>query len=300
MTRTLTLTAASLLALAACVEPAAGPTLDEVDYSADDQVQLIDRAAALQGAQDYMDAPIGDAFNPAEAPPAFFMEVDTDPVEEPDSTAPPAGSYGNVIAARLMVAVAAGVTYAVVAPPAIAINVAANGEITQIDDNLWQATNSVVIDEVTYDLELNIAYVIVGHLAEMKVSSDDGRYEDTVWFTGFVSYGGNLGWWDLYDGSGELQGVIEWIHDGDDSGEFGIASTAGENAGDVLAWWRHEGAAAVTYHDDSTEEDAYVYVAPDLSGELRHPDYNLGDPACWDVDFLDASCDDPETSDTGE
>ncbi len=290
MNRIASLSVVSLVALQACSEPAAGPTLDQVDYGADAELALIDRAAALSGAQDYMDAAAGTQLDLADQPDAFYLQVNETEVGDPDPNAPPASSYGNVIAGSLMVGSASIATAAVVGPPSTAIGVATDGEVVQLEDNLWQATNSVVIDDVAYDLEFNVAYVLVGYLAEMRVTSDDGRFDDAVWFAGFVSAAGHLGWWDLYNGSGELQGVVEWIADGEGTAEFGIAATAGEHSGDLLAWWRHEGDNAVTYHDASTAEDAWVLVTEEGSGEVRHPGYNLGERSCWDVDYMDAAC----------
>ncbi len=290
MTRLAAASFVSVLALAACTEPAAGPTLDQVDHAADAELTLVDRTAALAGAVDYMDAATGEQLDLANQNEAFYLQVTEPDAGEPDPNAPPASSYGNVIAASMMVATASGITAAVVGPPSLAIGVATDGDVTQIEDNLWQATNSIVIDEVTYALELNVAYVVVGYLAEMRVTTDDGRFDDAVWFTGFVSAGGHLGWWDLYDGAGELQGVVEWIADGEGTAEFGIAAVDGEHAGDFLAWWRQDGDNAVTYHDASSEEDAWVVVYEEGDGELRHPGYNLGERSCWDVAYLDAEC----------
>ncbi|MBW1881549.1 MAG: hypothetical protein JRJ84_24590, partial [Deltaproteobacteria bacterium] len=48
--------------------------------------------------------------------------------------------------------------------------------------------------------------------------------------------------------------------------------------------------ARVDFHDGVTGEDSWVALAADRSGEVRLPNYNQGEAACWDVAFLNTEC----------
>lgn len=113
--------------------------------------------------------------------------------------------------------------------------------------------------------------------------------DDTLWFNGFVAYGGGLGWWDIYSG-GAVVGVVEWLADGQGGGQFGIAALAGSVAGDALYYLKEGDTGYVGYYDASLAFEAHVAVEADHSGDVMLPDYNGGEPACWDTTFADVAC----------
>lgn len=267
------------------------PVLADLSPAADAELALVDRTAALQDAVDADEAEAGPAIDLAGVPDAFRMEVDSSAAEQ----LPDGRSWGNAHQAVGMVAVANLATAFVVGPPSAAIHIAAGGTVTEVAPNVWTATNSVSDGTRTVAGTFTVAWVGVGWLAEMRLTSDDGVYADTLWFKGFLSEEGRLGWWDLYDGTGTLVGVVEWIADGQGNGQFGIAALSGDIAGDTLSYLASPGAWSVTYHDADRAEDAWVAVFADGSGELRSPDYNGGTLACWaaaeaEEPYADAAC----------
>ena len=272
------------------------PTLDIVSDDADREIELVDRSVALDGALNWDVAEVGEGIDFAAAPEGFYLKIDAEEVDAigEDGDVPPPGDYDNFAAAWAAVVWADVITFTVVAPPAIAIAVASDGEITQLEPNVWYAENTVPLNGVNVTTHFAVAWVGVGWLAEMRISSDDGTYDDTLWFNGFLAYGGGLGWWDFYDANGDLGGVVEWIADGQGNAQFGIAALTGDEAGSWLSYAFLEGTALVEAHSGPDNEDAWVFVDADQSGEVRLPDYNGGEPACWDIDLINTPCEGTE------
>lgn len=274
------------------------PLLSELAPDADGLLDVVDRSSTLAGAKEAADATPGPALDLATLPAGFGMDADSRGLDTTegyttgaylDAPAGP-GTFNNLVHAAAMVAIADATTATIVGVPAAAIDIAIHGQVTQIDDNVWAATNSVSDGTTTVTGLFVVAWVEVGWLAEMRLWSSDGRYDNTRWFTGFVSWDGALGWWDVYDAQGTLAGVIEWLAAANGDGELGIAATSGESAGDMLGYLFLDDTAWVGLHDASAAEDYWVEVAADHSGESRAPDYNGGAPACWDANGYDAPC----------
>lgn len=270
------------------------PLLEELSADADAAVELIDRDAALDGALDYDLADAGEALDLGGAPAGFLLQIDSADIQSIDDAVTDGAampSISNVVTATWLAALADLATAAVVGPPAAAVAITTRGTVEQLEPNVWVANNTLTgIDGSSVSGEFVVAWVGVGWLAEMRISSSDGTYDDTLWFNGFLSYGGALGWWDIYTADGELAGVVEWSGDGSNA-QFGIAAISGPAAGDLLSYWAlADGERGVAFYDADIAEEAWVIVNPDLSGELRAHNYNEGEPACWDTDFYDAEC----------
>ncbi|MBW2257983.1 MAG: hypothetical protein JRI25_25740 [Deltaproteobacteria bacterium] len=231
----------------------------------------------------------GDALDLDRAPEGFHLDFDGGEIVEADGGTAGSGTlYVNFHHAALATAAADLVTAAVVLPPAWAIGVTANGTVTQEKPNVWKAENTIQLGGQEVTGHFTVAWVGIGWLAEMRVSSDD--LDHALWFNGFLAYGGGLGWWDFYD-DGQLVGVVEWIADGQGNAQFGMAALAGDAAGSVLSYaFTAADTARVDFHDGVTGEDSWVALAADRSGEVRLPNYNQGEAACWDVAFLNTEC----------
>lgn len=282
------------LVLAACEGPPHTPTLDEVSAEADSAVTLVDRSSVLGGAVEGEAGEEPDLTSPHSG---FRMDVNADGLEaslggsNSRDAQQDAETYANVATGLLALATADAITVAVLAPPAAAIHVVLAGDIEQINDHLWSATNTIYGPSgSSITGEFNVAWVGVGWLAEMRLSSSDGLYDDTLWFNGFLSIEGAIGWWDIYEDGVDVAGVVEWVADGAGHAEFGIAALAGDVAGDVLYYLLWEDHGYVAYYDESTAFESHVEVTPDYSGDVLLLDYNGSMPACWDTAFADVEC----------
>lgn len=291
-----------VLALACGGEPGSAdfhtPLLSELSPDADAALDLVDRSAALADALDAAQAPPGMPPDLDAAPDAIAMIVDSRGMDSTSGLtsgsyeAPPPGSQLNVGHAAAMVAIADANTAVIIGVPAAAAAIARNGVTAQIADNVWASTNSVSDGTTTVTGRFVVAWVGVGWLAEMRLWSSDGRYDNTLWYNGFLSKDGGFGWWDLYDEWGTLAGVIEWLGDGQGNAELGLAATSGDAAGDVLLYLFTDGTGFVGYHDESDAHDYYVFADVDRTGELLDPAWNGGAPACWDAAGYDVACPD--------
>lgn len=272
------------------------PLLSELSPDADATLDVVDRAAELAGAIDADAAPEGAAPDLAAPPDGFRMVFDSRGM---DSTAgieggtyqEPAGptTQFNIAEATLLVAQADATTALLVGVPAAAVDIVLHGQTTQIGPNVWASTNTVS-DGVTSVTGLwVVAWVNVGWVAEMRLWSSDGTYDDTKWFNGFLSADQQAGWWDFYDGYGTMTGVIEWASDGQGTGELGLASTAGDTSGQALGYLFTPDTGFVGLHDPAAG-DAYVTAFADHSGELQYWGYNSGAVSCWDSAGNDVAC----------
>lgn len=287
------------LILFACVPPGGGnnepsyhvPLLAEQSPTADAQLAQVERVPALAGAAEYDAASLGVMFADAGTD-GLAMRVEDpelDTVDDGVSGGLPS-DYENVLKGAEAVIVADAVGAVVLGVPAAAVAIALDGTVTEFDDNVWVATNTVSDGTSSVTGTWVVAWVGVGWLAEMRLWSSDGQYTGQPWFNGFLSADQTLGWWDVYDGYGAQTGVVEWFAPDADHAELGIASLAGDNAGDVLGWVHTPDDDSVGFHDASAAEDAWVVAHADLSGEVRLVDYNGGNPACWGADRKDVDC----------
>ncbi len=280
------------VAFAACMGTPHTPTLDEVSSEADAAITLVDRSSVLEGA---IEGEAGQDPDLSDPHSGFRMDINADGLEGSLGSTRGADlsaeTYLNVTMGLTALASADLVTIAVVGPPAAAVHIVLAGNIEQINDHLWSATNTIHgPDGNSITGEFNVAWVGVGWLAEMRLSSSDGFYDDTLWFNGFLSIEGAIGWWDIYLDGTDVAGVVEWIADGAGHAEFGIAALTGDAAGDVLYYLLWEDHGYVAYYDDSASFESHVEVLPDYSGEVLLLDYNGSEPACWNTDLADADC----------
>jgi len=281
---------AAVIALSGCAQsPVDYPVLADVSPEADALVGVVDRTAVLADAVDADLAPRGGAMNLADAGAAFSLDVSrlTDAGPEGRSDNP----YANVLAGAVASTGAYAMTVGVMAPPAIAIGIVADGQVQRVAENVWQAQRTVPVSGQQVTGTFTVAWVAVGWLAEMRLKTEDGTWNDDLWFTGFVGPQGGIAWWDLYD-RGNLVGVVEWLGDGQGNAHLGLAAVDGPNAGSAISWmFTDAGVARVDAVDGATLEEAWVQHNGDDSGEVRLPDFNEGEVACWDVDLLNTPCD---------
>lgn len=284
------LPAVVFVALAACEtaqDTVSPPVL--ADISAErSALNLVDRAAALDGAVDYDLASAGVVADLSDdgASMAFTAEglVDTDglPTERDADFA-----YSNIFAGAAALVFAESVRYAVIAPPHLAIAFAADGDIVQTEANVWVATNTVDLPEGPLTTTFTVAWVGVGWLGEMRYS--DASHSNTLWFNGFISNDSNLGWWDLYADNGDAA-VVEWISDGQGNGQFGIGVVSGAHEGSLISYTFAPDVDRIDFVDGDTGDSAYVLGNSDGSGEVQLHDHNDGQVACWDANNLNISC----------
>ncbi len=128
---------------------------------------------------------------------------------------------------------------------------------------------------------------------ELRVSSTVEGWDKVLWFEGETWSDGDGGDWmfhDLDDAANPAVATLEWGADTD--GEYLRLSDIVNNIGDSLEY-RGDGTISTVTYTDASDADLSWYVnwhELDGSGNLRAPDYNEGEKACWDEHQNDVEC----------
>jgi len=303
----------NLIALAlgmACVPPPPSssqvriPTLADLGAT-DLDLSEVNRASALRGAKEAAQASAGRPFDITTSAEGFRMEIDSNTVGAPSAAAASmrsrqtsrnqsrqatSTSYSNYLHAVGMVVAADLTTVGVLAVPAAAIAAVTQGVSTPVGTNAWMATNTVSYNGQWVNGVLVVAWVEIGYIAQLSLTSSDGVLQNTPWLTGFISKDYKLGWWDMKDQWGMSVGALEWTSDASGNSQFGILSNQGDSTGDVLGYAFVNGVSSVALYDSSADELSWVEVNPDESGSLRDPLYRWGAESCWNTQRLDTAC----------
>jgi hypothetical protein len=284
------------------------PTLDEVSSEGDAALDIVDRAEVLDGATEGVGGSVLDITTMG---PGFWMNVSsgslqsilrdnapegTEETEETDAPAGPgAATYEHMENALEALLTADRAVYSLLGEPASALWTVSLSPLEEIEPYLWSVEASVTAPDLqTAELRFNVAWVGVGWLADLRLTTSDGRYDDTLWCNGFVSEDGQTGWWDLYDDD-DITAATEWLVE-EGVLELGVAPLTWGAAnglsvdGDTLDFELSEAGGTVAYTDNETGFVSSVTVNPDHSGQALIDDYNDELPACWDENLADAVC----------
>ena len=142
----------------------------------------------------------------------------------------------------------------------------------------------------------------------MEVSSSDAGFplDHFVWFEGESMLDGSGGYWHFY----RLEGLtaeadaaaaitpgdpavrIDWQHRGRRFRRITIRFNleGHQNEGDVLDYRRTPDKDTLDQLDGDSGENHNITAYRDGSGSLTVPDYNGGEPACWDTEQEDTDC----------
>ncbi|PID81405.1 hypothetical protein CSB20_03145 [bacterium DOLZORAL124_64_63] len=116
--------------------------------------------------------------------------------------------------------------------------------------------------------------------------------EVTEWFYGPTTNNGQAGTWslrDMNDPEHPVVGEVSWglLENGVFLQLMGLAEN---NHGDILRFERHDSLSAIDYTRYEGNTEIHLRWDDDGSGSLTTPDYNGGEPACWDADLVDTVC----------
>jgi hypothetical protein len=209
------------------------------------------------------------------------------------------GNKSNFLNAYLRVIVIRAVSGLVLAPPVAAFAVALHTLPSAQPDGsyIWVYT-CVNGDE---DLQIRLRGRAIGGSVdwELRVTALSAAVplDNEIWFTGTTRDHGDFGQWRFYDPT--LPGDpavadLEWgtSHAGDD---LVFTCLHGEGEGDMLACRRSGPLASIEFTDASAGNQLWFirWDESDGSGSLLVPDYNGGEPACWDQNQDNTSCETP-------
>lgn len=199
------------------------------------------------------------------------------------------GEYDHFINAYLRVTLLDLVARLVLAPPVTAFAAALHTPPSQQDDGSWIWVYTHVDGQDEFQIRLRGIPTDDGAQWELRVSHGD--LDQALWFAGATQDDGEAGSWTFYDLADPLvaEGAISWGDD--DRGRFlRFEALSGDDAGDVLEFRDMAPAYNVTHHDAGTLETLTIDWWEDNHGTMIAPDYNGGEPACWDTDLRNTTC----------
>ncbi len=201
----------------------------------------------------------------------------------------------NFVAAYLRATVIRAWTGLALAPPVTAVAVALGQTPQRQPDGSWLWVYTHVYGDQEWQLRLRGAEQPEGVDWELRVTVPGGPapVADGLWFAGSTWNEGAGGFWTFHDptltGDPEVA-TVAWGIDGLTE-TLTLTALSGEDAGDELAFDVTGPEREIRYRDDSAGQTWHIRWNEETgAGSLQVPDYNSGQPACWDGNQDDVAC----------
>ena len=244
-------------------------------------------------------------------PPLSTLAPDISGITGDEVTSSANGEFENVQAgnnfraARQRGSVIGSFLGANVAFPASLIAAAGSTEPEQVEENVWvwsfeqenPLTNGMLESELTATADM-----LSGSVDWELLLSSSGSFigfEDFSILTGTSNLDGTSGTWDIsimapQSGEQSLATTNEWLLESDST--FTLNSTiALENSplkDDTFEYVVEESTKELLFNDQSESTTVQITWKPaTVEGQLVAPNYNNGEPACWDAQKEDVNCD---------
>ena len=205
----------------------------------------------------------------------------------------------NFLNAALRVAFVRTAAVIVLTPPSLAFAAAIHAQPTAAGDSTWLWTYSWT-DSANQALAIHLTgRVHPDHVDwELRLTNPnaDPPLQGFLWYSGESSLLSFSGYWILNKNvGGEAVPVarIDWTRSapGNRSLAFENLEEGSENAGDTMTYEVQTPSASLIYHDASSSVDsAIAWNFLTGAGSIQVPDYNDGEPACWDAQRDDVAC----------
>jgi len=205
-------------------------------------------------------------------------------------------SKRNFLNAYLRVVIVSAVVHVGLTPPVAAFSLALHTPPSPQPDGSWIWVYTYVNGEEEAQIRLRGKAVAGdGVQWELRVTNlgEVPPVDNAVWFEGETRHDGDSGFFrfhDVHDEAGPVDARLDWGADPD--GDFLRFTDLRENPDDTLEF-REAGSRKSLTFTDASDPDLGWYVRWDESdgtGSLRAPDYNGGEPACWDEHQSDTEC----------
>ena len=232
-----------------------------------------------------------DTTNAPTLPDADRLSFDFDFFDEPQNNG--RCSNDSFFNAYIRTVVVAAVSELVLAPPVGAFALALHTPPSPQNDGsyLWIYTWTDGVEEA--QIRLRGLPIENGAEWELRVSSTEDQIENELWFAGETRDDGDQGYFVFSDfhavGKPDVA-RLEWGTEND--AEFLRFTDLHENVDDTLEFRNTGDTASFRWTDAShPAESWYVnWNEADGSGQMQAPDFNGGEPACWDDDKCDTDC----------
>lgn len=209
------------------------------------------------------------------------------------------GDHSNWINAYVRAVFITLATYYVLDVPIAAFAIAVHSVPQAQDDGSYLWTYIFVDNEIEHSVFL---YGTPGDETvawRMEVSSNNPALplDHFVWFDGESRRDDTGGYWQFYQPVGETDGTetirIDWTKAGRHEGtlELTVNGSGLENEGDTLTFTGMKHASSIEYYDASEDFRSQILWRANGTGSITVPDYNEGQPACWDPQQINVACD---------
>lgn len=286
----------AMLALG-CTEPEEIPPhvpgFEDINFSVDGFIGLLDRVEVLDQAQE--ESLGGEPIDLATASDVFMLDITSVELQALDDALDTTEDDYSSIAAGTTAAMSVDLNLANrLGPMGNALETMETAAINDYAEWHWSGTKSVTNDEgVTVTAQFNMAWVGTGWLVEMLQTTDDGQYDGTLWFNGYYQADGGLGWWDFYRTGGVLV-TMEWLGERGD-GQVELYWPTGDDEDDRMWYeWGADGSLLAMWSDSQPppNEPAITMAQrnADGSGQAIVPGYNNSTTVCWDSAMENTEC----------
>lgn len=287
----------ALSLLAGCIAeeelPPHIPRFQDLSFTADSYIDILDRNASLDGAVEETTG--GSPIDLAGANEAFMLSITSAEIQAIDDAVDPVDEdYSSVVTGA---GAALAVDLTLLARLGAMRNTMSTLKDIAVNENgayAWTGSRAVTNDEgYTVTAEFNQHWLGTGWLFEVLQTSDTGLYDGEVWFNGFYAADGSYGWVDYYR-SGTVMITMEWMGDRGD-GVVELYWVVGDDEGDrIRYYWTADGELLAEWADVQPPPNDPSYtqaqVEFDMSGYAVVPGYNSSSAVCWGPDLKNVDC----------
>ncbi len=209
------------------------------------------------------------------------------------------GNKSNFFNAYLRVIVIRAITGFVLTPPVAAFAVALHTLPSPQPDGFYIWVYTCVNGDEEAQIRLRGRAIGARVEWELRVTAPAAAVplDNEVWFTGTTRDDGDFGQWRFYDPTLPGDPAVADLEWGTSLAGKYLAFTClyGEDDGDTLAYRRNGPLASIEFTDASAGDQLWFIRWDETagSGSLLVPDYNGGEPACWDANQDNTTCEIP-------
>ena len=208
-----------------------------------------------------------------------------------------AGEHANWINAFVRALYVQLITYDNLSAPVAAFALAIHSVPQEVEPGTYLWTYIFIDDGTEYSIFLYGTPQTDRVVWRMEVSSNDAEFalDHFVWFDGESMKDDSAGFWQFYEpidaSSGEETARIDWTKSAEQKQTtITVNGASHEDSGDYLEFTESDEMGSIVHYDASEDLLSDITWYADGSGSLMVPDYNNGDPACWDTEQVNADC----------
>lgn len=205
-------------------------------------------------------------------------------------------SQNHFFNAYLRAIIVTAMTELVLAPPVAAFSVALHTPPSHQADGSWIWVYTHVQGQQEVQIRLHGLVLEDSVQWSLYVSDNNPAHpiDNELWFDGTTANEGEEGAWTFYDFNLDGKPAVAELQwgEGEQGSYLSLTALEGEDAGTVLTYLEDGPLCAIEFQSLEDENPWFIrWNEDDGTGSLQVPDYNYGEPACWDSNQQDTFCD---------